>query len=142
MGTIKEVALVAAPAERVWQAVVDFEARPRWSPRVKAARIVGGGPLQVGSRIRLKVDRDQFTSTVVEMRPRERLVLLVKGPGFRVRHIYELYPDGEATKASITGEYGGLIGQLVVRLMRGSVQRDLIDEMEAICRASEAKRPQ
>ena len=138
MSTIQESVVIAAASGHVWDAVIAFEARPRWEPRVKEAEILGGGPLQEGSRIRLKVDRDRFTSTVVEIHPPERLSLLVKGPGFRVNHIYELHPSGDKTDVTITGEYRGLIGRFVVRFMRRSVHRDLTDELAAIKRAAEA----
>jgi uncharacterized protein YndB with AHSA1/START domain len=138
MASIEESIAVAAPQDRVWDSLVDFEARPRWEPRVKEAQVLGGGPLQKGSRIRLLVDRDRFTSTVVEIRPPERLSLLVKGPGFRVNHVYQLSPRDDKTEVTIIGEYRGLIGGLVVRFMRGSVTRDLTDELGAIKRAAEA----
>ena len=136
---ITESVIVAAPAGKVWDAVVDFEARPRWEPRVKEAQIIGGDPLQEGSRIRLKVDRDRFTPTVVELRAEERLALLVKGPGFRVNHIYELHAREASTELAMTGEYQGIIGKLVARFMRGSLRRDLVDELAAIKRAAEAE---
>ena len=139
IANIAESVIVAAPPDKVWDAVVDFEARPHWEPRVKEAQIIGGGPLQEGSRIRLKVDRDRFTSTVVELRPEERLSLLVKGPGFRVNHIYELNAREDGTEVTMTGEYQGIIGKLAVRFMRGSVRRDLVDELAAIKRAAEAE---
>ncbi|MSQ22147.1 MAG: hypothetical protein EXR53_02400 [Dehalococcoidia bacterium] len=138
MGTIQEVTLIAGSQDQVWKAVVDYPARTRWWPRVKEARLLDEGPLQVGSRIRLKVDKDQFTSTVVEVHPPERLVLLVKGPGFRVTHSYRLQPTGVKTEVTMSGEYGGLIGSLVVRFMQRSVRRDLTDELAALKGAAEA----
>ncbi|MSQ32946.1 MAG: polyketide cyclase [Dehalococcoidia bacterium] len=140
MATVQDVITVAAPVERVWEALVDFEARPRWSPRVKEARILDGGPLKVGSRIRLHVDRDRFTPVVVELRPRERLALLVKGPGFHARHAYELRAAGEATTVTMSAQLGGLLGTLAQQFMRGSVRRDLADELAAIKRAAESVR--
>ena len=138
MGVISESLTIATSPTRAWEAVVDFEARPRWEPRVKEATIIGGGPLQDGSRIRLKVDRDRFTSTVVELGPPNRLVLLVKGPGFRVNHIYELHPEGDGTKVVMTGDYRGVIGWFVTKFMTRSLRRDLTDELAAIKRAAES----
>ncbi len=140
MSSVQDAITVAAPVERVWEAVVDFEARPRYSPRVKEARILDGGPLREGSRIRLHVDRDRFTPVVVELRPRERLALLVKGPGFHARHAYELRAAGVATTVTMSAQLGGFLGTLAGRFMRGSVRRDLTDELEAIKRAAEASR--
>ena len=125
----------------MWDAVVDYEARPRWSPRVKEARILGGPPLRQGSRIRLRIGRDRFRATVVEMRPPELLSLEVRGPGFRVSHTYELQPSGDQTGLTLTALFRGLIGRLVARFMRSSVSRGLIDELAAIRAAAEAAPP-
>lgn len=138
MAEVREQIHVSAPAQRVWEAVVDFEARPRWEPRVREARILGGPPLREGSRVRLRVDRDRFTSVVGEMSPPQRLVMLVKGPGFGVRHIYDLEAGSHGVSLTLTGRYGGPIGALVARFMRRSLRRDLTDELQAIKRASEA----
>ena len=139
MGTIQENSLVSAQPEQVWNAVIDFPSRPRWSPRVKQGQLLDEGPLREGSRIRLQVDCDRFTSTVVEIRALQQLRLLVKGPGFRVYHTYQLQPSGDKTEASITGDYGGLIGSLVVGFMQRSLRRDLTDELAAIKGAAEEK---
>ena len=117
---------------------MDYESRPRWSKRVKEARILDGGPLKEGSRIRLQIDRDRFTATVVEVRRGELLTLLVKGPGFRVNHTYELRGSGDGTELSLTGDYCGVVGSLVVRVMRRTVRRDLLRELQAIRAAAEA----
>ena len=138
MRSLTESLEVSAPPGRVWDMGVDFEARPQWAPRVKEARIVDGGLLKEGSKIRLKIGRDRFTANVVEIRPPEQLTLLVRGPGFRVNHVYELRPDSENVSLTLTGHYSGLVGSLVARFMSGSIRRDLTDELDAIKRASEA----
>ena len=137
MGILQESLDVAAARHRVWEAVVDCEARPRWSSRFKSAQLVGGPPLREGSRIRLHIARDRFTATVVELGPPERLTLLVKGPGFRVNRTYELCERGSETRVTLTGEYRGVVGRLVARLMPRSIRRDLVDELAAIKAAAE-----
>ena len=138
MATVKESVQVNSTPERVWGAVVDFEGRPKWAPRVKEAHVLDGEALHEGSRIRLTIGRDRFTATVVGIHPPERLTLLVKGPGFRVTHTYELRPTGEGTDVALAGVYRGLIGSLVARFMRNSVRRDIVDELDAIRLSLEA----
>ncbi|MBI2935456.1 MAG: SRPBCC family protein [Chloroflexi bacterium] len=138
METLKQSIPVASAPERVWEAVVDFEARPRWSPRVKMAQVLGGGPLREGSRIALQIDGNRLTPTVIEMRRPERLVLEVRGPGFRGVHVYEVHTAGDHTTLTLAAQYGGVLGLLMGRFMRGSVRRDLADELAAIKRAAEA----
>ena len=124
----------------MWEVLVDYEAPPRWSLRVQEARVLDDGPLSEGSRIRLRIDRNRFTATVVEINPPERLSLLVKGPGFRVTHSYGLHPGVEETTVTIRADYRGPIGRLALRLMSGSVRRDLTGELAAIKTAAEAEK--
>lgn len=137
MATFQESIAVSAPVGRVWSAVVDFEGRPKHSPRVKEARLLDGGPLREGSRIRLVIDRNAMTPRVQELRPGERLTLLVKGLGFRATHTYEVRPADQGATVSITGAYAGLLGRLVSRLMARSFRRDLAEELAAIKGAAE-----
>ena len=125
MSVIEKSTVVDRPPQRVWDAVVDFEARPDWSPRVKEAELIYGPPLHEGGRVRLHIDRDRFTARVVTFRPGERLSLLVKGPGFQATHTYDLSPSGDGTAVTMTGEFRGVLGRLAARFMRGSVERDL-----------------
>ena len=100
----------------------------------------GGFGLGEGSRVRLHIGRDRFTATVVEFRPTEALTLRVKGPGFLVHHAYRLRPDDDKTTVAIDADYRGILGRLAARFMRGSVERDLRHELEAIRSAAEADR--
>lgn len=138
MGIIQQSIDVARATGRVWDALVDYEARPRWSSRIKEAQLLDAGPLKEGSRIKLHVGRDRFTATVVEISESERLTLLVKGPGFRVHRSYLLSGDGDRTSLGIHADYRGLIGRFALRFMGGSVRRDLADELAAIKASAEA----
>ncbi len=137
MPALEESVMVQAPLERVWEAVVDFEGRPKHSPRVKEARLLDGPPLRVGSHIRLVVDRNTFTPVVLAMQPGERLTLVMKGPGFRATHEYQLRARGGKTEVTLAAQYGGLMGGLFGGLMKGSVRRDLTEELAAIKEAAE-----
>ncbi|MBI4312296.1 MAG: SRPBCC family protein [Chloroflexi bacterium] len=137
MPSLQESVTVNAPADKVWEAVVDFEGRPKYSSRVKEAKLLDGAPLREGSRIRLVVDRNAFTPVVQGIQPKERLTLLVKGPGFNATHEYRLAAQGGAVQVTIAARYGGLMGGVFGGLMKGSFQRDLVDELAAIKKAAE-----
>ena len=52
MHTLRRQVSIAAPVERVWHAVhVDIASVPRWSHGLVSTKIVGGGPLAVGSEL-------------------------------------------------------------------------------------------
>ena len=131
------ISISSVTLDRVWDALVDMESRPRWSKRVKEAQVLGGGPLQEDSRIRLRVGRDRFTAVVTELRPRKCLALEVRGPGFKASHEYHLAGATGATTLTIPGQFGGLLGGLLGWLGRGGVRRDLREELAAIQRAAE-----
>jgi uncharacterized protein YndB with AHSA1/START domain len=75
MARVYVSSVIAAPAARVWERVRDFNAMPRWHPRIRESRIENGEPsdrigcvrdfrLQNGDRIREKLlglsDHDLF----------------------------------------------------------------------------------
>ena len=137
MAQLTEQIVVNAPLDKTWNAVLGFDSRPKWSPRVKQSQIIGGSPLQVGSKIRLQVDRSRFTPVVAEIVLKERLNLLLGGPGSKGNHIYEFGEIQEGTAVSITGKYGGIVGVLVGWLMKDSFRKDVVEELQSIKSAAE-----
>lgn len=137
MPSLQESVAVNAPLDQVWNAVLDFEARPNHSPRVTEARLLDGPPLRAGSRIRLVVGRNALTPVVQTVQPQERLTLLVKGLGFLATHEYRVQAQGSGVQVTIAAQYGGLLGGVFASLMRGSFRRDLTDELAAIKQAAE-----
>ncbi len=137
MESIEQSIMVAAPPERVWDVVTDWEARPRWAPRVEKAEILGGGPIRKGSRIRIQVEDRRFTPRVVEIHPPERLVIQIGSFAVRVRHTYEVRPDNGETILTLGVEYGGMFGGIVGRKMLGSSNRELDEELADLKRAVE-----
>ncbi len=138
MAKVTQTVSISTDAKRAWDAIVDFPSRAKWSTCVKSAEIVGGGPLKQGSEIRLHVDKNRFRPKVQVLKAPERLTLLVKGPGFWARHDYQVSATGDKTSVTLTGEFGGPMGVLFGALGKGSIQKDLVDELAAIKKAAEA----
>ena len=132
----EEIAVYASP-ERGWQAVADYPFRAIYSERARSAEIVGS-VLKPGAKIRLQIDRRAFTVTVASMRPPEYLETRFGIPVlFSGAHSYTVSSTAEGASVRIDGEFGGLLGSALTRLMRSSTARDLRDELAAIKAAAE-----
>lgn len=96
--TVHAEILIAAPPERVWAAVTDFQSFPRWNPFIVEAR----GRLQPGARlfIRLRLFGPvpvtfKPTVTVVEANRELRWLARVLRPGvFDTDRVFRIEPEG------------------------------------------------
>ena len=91
---------LAAPPERVFAALIDVEAFPKWRSDVKAVEVTGRAPLQwreMGSN-------DTLAFAVQESEPPRRLVtrLTDKSLPFGGSWTFALEPSGSHTRLSIT----------------------------------------
>ncbi|MYB84695.1 MAG: hypothetical protein F4X54_08180 [Chloroflexi bacterium] len=133
----EEIAVNASP-ERAWQAVTDYPSRVVHSERVNGAEVIGG-VLEPGAKIRLRIDRRAFTVTVASVCPPEYLETRFGIPVlFSGAHAYTVSGTAEGASVRIDGEFSGLLGSTLTRLMRSSASRDLRDELAAVKAASEA----
>lgn len=59
--------------------------------------------------------------------------------GFRAHHLYAVEPSSDGATVTITAHWGGVLGSAMGTLMRGSVRKDLLDELDAIKGTAEAE---
>ncbi|MEX2598731.1 MAG: SRPBCC family protein [Dehalococcoidia bacterium] len=124
---------VAAAVEAVWEAILDFESRSQYAPRIQKVRLPDGKPLREGSRIELQIGRRHLTPEVTSIDPAtHQLELSFTGPGFRSNHIYAVTGADDGASVTIAAEHGGAIGAFVAFLRPGSIRRDLGVEANAI----------
>ena len=118
---------IAAPAERVWEVLVDFAAFPAWNPFITFAE----GPVQVGGRLTLRMQPMSGSAvtlrpTVVEVVEGRRLRwhgrLWVRGL-FDADHLFIVEPRGAAGSRLVQQEqFSGLLVPFVQRsLDRGTL---------------------
>ena len=133
---------IAAPADRVWSAVLeDLAGMPSWAQYLKSATVEGGGLPGVGKKIRLDVDAPGDISLVMEPsvwdRPRRAAGQWVDGP-VSGTWSYDFAAEGAGTDVTYDMEVklGGMLrfasGMIQGRLDSGikDAMRRLKEELE------------
>ncbi len=97
---------VEAPVEQVWEVLGEVERRPEWAPTVTSVRRLDGGPLAVGSRVRVEQPRIPATVYVVtELEPSRSFTWVATGrPG-------PLAPDRERLSGGALGQRSPAVQQ-------------------------------
>ena len=116
---VQESLMVQGVPEQVWEALIDFESRTKWSDRFSLARVIPEGPVRVGSRVEIAVGGSRFMLAVAQIRPPEHLALELMGAGSRASHIYELRGTGGATDHNLDQRAGGSPWRTFRRLQAG-----------------------
>jgi uncharacterized membrane protein len=130
---------IKAPAERVWAVMRDIKRWPEWTPTVTRIRIIGGGPLALGSRAVIwqpKLPPAKWE--VIELKEQERtFTWMTRAPGMRLtaRHWVEVTRDG--SRATLSIQFSGPLGGLLARLTRKLNERYLALEAKGLKERSE-----
>jgi uncharacterized protein YndB with AHSA1/START domain len=92
---------IDAPAEVVWDVIVDVEHWPQWTATMTSVRReTGSGPLTVGERVRVRQPRlPPVTWTVTDVQPGRSFAWTATGLGARsvADHAVVPRPDGGST---------------------------------------------
>jgi hypothetical protein len=130
---------IAAAPERVWPILVDVESWPGLTESMTSVKRLEGGPLQVGSRVRIHQPKlPPATWTVTELVPDERFVWTARGPGFLSTAHHEITPAGDGqTRLRLAVEQAGPLGGLVGRFGGALTDRYIALEAAGIKRRAE-----
>ena len=129
---------INAPPDRVWDVMSDFKRWSEWTPSVTSIEPLDAGPLAVGIRFRIR--QPKVPPAVW------RLMALEPGCSFTwktgspvvwaiARHWVEAADYG--SRATLSLQYGGLLGGVVARLTSGLNVRYLNFEAQGLKRRSE-----
>ena len=128
---------IAAPPERVWALMSDVERWPEWTPSVTSVELLDHEPLKLGSRAGIRQPKLRpAVWKVTEISNRSftwktgNLLVWVLG-----RHWVE--PAGQGSRASLSLQFGGLLGWLFGWLFRDLNNRYLDLEAKGLKRRSE-----
>ena len=127
---IKDEVAVEADIDHVWNVFTDVERWPQWTESVSTARVVDGGRLEMGTRVRMKQPRLPAMEWVVTSIDVGRSWTWVASrPGVQTAAMHVLQPvQNGTTRVVQTIEQSGLFGAIAGRLTAGLTRRYL--EME------------
>jgi hypothetical protein len=126
VATAREIT-VRASRDLVWEVLTGFDGWPTWNPDVEWVR--PDGPVAVGMTFRWKSGPGSIRSTVAELEPPRRLVLVGGTLGVAASHDWRLEPAAPGstlvrTEESWSGPLARLLrGRLQARLERRIAER-------------------
>ncbi|ACY98803.1 MULTISPECIES: SRPBCC family protein [Thermomonospora] len=115
---------IDAPAERVWEHLIDVERWPEWTASMSRVELLGNKPFGPGSAVRIKQPKlPPAVWTVTGFVPGSAFTWVAKSPGVTTTALHELVsaPDGPLTVRLVleqTGPLAPLFAVLVGRLSR------------------------
>lgn len=129
---------IAAPPERVWAIMSDVVRWHEWTPSITSVKLLGGGPLALGSRALIR--QPKFPPAlwkVIEIVPGRSFTWVSVAPGLRVigRHAVEPVPG--AARATLSLELHGLFGGLWGQLTKNITERYIAFEARGLKGRSE-----
>ncbi|TDB37826.1 MAG: hypothetical protein D9V44_07190 [Actinobacteria bacterium] len=123
------------PVHEVFAFVADLTNQPRWQTGVISATVVGGGPIGIGSRVRIASSYQgrsgESELEVTEFTPDDRIGFRTSSP-VRGHGSYAVRADGAGTRVSVSGSVqlegiaslaGGIAEKMVEREMTRSLER-------------------
>jgi uncharacterized membrane protein len=110
---------IGAPADQVWDVMIDVERWHEWTASITSIRKLDGGPLKIGSRARV-VQPKLLPAVwqVTRLEPGRHFTWQSGGPGMRVVGRHSVEPRGEGSRAMLSVQFDGLFGGIVARLLR------------------------
>jgi len=130
---------INAPVDQVWAAMRDVENWPEWTPTVKKIRRLDKGSLAVGSRALIwqpKLLPAKWRVTELDD-SRRSFTWETRGPGMRLQARHCVEGAGNASRATLSLQFSGLLGPLFARLTRNLNNRYLALEAKGLRERSE-----
>jgi uncharacterized membrane protein len=131
---------IDAPPDAVWAVLMDVESWPQITASMDEVRKLDDGPLQIGSRARIRQPKlPPAVWTVTELAPPARFTWVATGPGVRTTALHEVTGTGGTSQLRLELTQAGPLGSALGRLARGLVARYLSLEADGIKRRAEGR---
>ena len=129
---------IEAPPSRVWEVMTKVELWPEWTESVDEVKRLDSGPLQIGSRVRIKQPR--FLSAVWEVTaldPSRSFTWVMRRPGIVATAKHRVQRSGQGSHAELSVTYSGFLGTIVARVFAEITDRYLMFEAAGLKQRSE-----
>ena len=113
---------IEAPASDVWAVMMDLEAWPAWASQFKRLERMDGGPVKVGSRVRVRPTRLPASVWLVTEYEDGRSFTWksTAAPGVHLIGGHALTPDSRGTNAAFWLEATGILGRLLSPILHST----------------------
>lgn len=139
MGSEQVAIDISAPAERVWQTLVDVESWPRWSPSMTEVKRLDTGPLHVGSRARVKQPGlPVFVWEVTELDEGSHFTWATHVPGVATTARHDISETAGHSHLTLSVSWSGPLAGVVAAMYAKRTRQSLAQEANGHKAASEA----
>src|SRR3712207_1038423 len=122
-----------APAQRAWQVMFDVVRWPEWTPTIDSVERLDGGPLTVGSLVKIRQPKlPQAVWEVTEVVDGRSFTWRATGPGLTTVARHEVVPDGAGSTVTLSIEQSGPMGVVAALVWRRLTQRYIELEAESL----------
>lgn len=129
---------IRAPLDRVWAVTLDVERWPDWTPTVTSVERLDGGPVQVGSRVRMKQPLQPPSEWVVtRCDAGKAFAWETRRPGLRMIGTHEMRTAPTGTTNILHVDAHGPLAVLLWPLLLLAMRRALRDENVGLARYCE-----
>jgi hypothetical protein len=137
VGRFSESADVRSPVEATFAHITDQDRLAEWNDHVRWAEVVGGGPVDVGSKLRQHRRRngrefDLFFEVTAHDPPRRQVV---EGSVFGVATVmsFALQPAGAGTRVTMTADVRGRgLRRLLAPVVTGEMRKSTVAALAAL----------
>jgi uncharacterized membrane protein len=129
---------VHAPADRVWQLLVDVQGWPAWTKSMRQINRLDDGPLAIGSQARVVQPKSRpMVWTVTELEPMRNFTWVARQPGLTLEAVHRIDDTGNGVHTTLEFNGTGPLAWLA-SLLAGSRIRAYLDmESAGLKRAAE-----
>jgi len=130
--------------EELFAFMLDFSKAPRWRSLVRTIELVGGGPVQRGSKVLVTMDvagrERSATSEIWSYDPPRRLGFRNTASNITGQFEYDLRPEQGGTRITFTCDIKphGIMWLLLPFILRGHRAR-YVDQLDRLKHAAESK---